>query len=172
MPGSTPLNLHALGLPVRLTLAASVILLSGCSRDDAVSVSPPVGLDSTTTHTCEALVGHLPAAVFDAPARSTDPVSPLVRAWGDPAIVFTCGVGSPGALTATSQIYSINDVTWLPEDLGDATRFTTVGRNVNVQVVVPNHYSPAGSALIDVADAITRATSATTTPSAQSSPAA
>jgi len=168
--GGPPLSWPALGSPVFLVLAASVILLSGCSRDDAVMVSTPGGLDSTAAHACQDLADRLPASVVDAPARKTDPVSPLVRAWGDPAIVLTCGVGTPGALTSTSQLYKINDVTWLPEEIGDATRFTTIGRTTNVQVVVPNHYSPAGSALIDVGDAIKSTTSTTATPSAQSSP--
>ena len=112
----------------------------------------------------------LPESVLDQPARPTEPTSALARAWGDPAIVLTCGMTAPTALTPTSQLYTINDVTWLPEEIAGATRFTTVGRDVVVAVTLPDRYAPAASALVDVADAIARGSTPTTSSSSQASP--
>lgn len=96
-------------------------------------------------------------------ARSTEPDSELTAAWADPAIVLRCGVATPPELRPTSELYTINDIDWLPVDTDRGWRFTTVGRIANVEVTVPNRYEPAVNPLVDLAAAI-----AATVPEAES----
>lgn len=136
----------ALGLGV-------VTLLSACSS--GVSVPPPSPEPSgAAAYACAALHGRLPDEVAGATTTPTKPQSPLTQAWGSPAIVLRCGVGVPAALTPTSQLVTVNGVDWLPEPLTQGYLFTTVGRQLNVEVSVPDHYSPEADALADLGPVI------------------
>ena len=59
-------------------------------------------------------------------------------AWGEPTIALRCGVsaGSPA-----DDAYTFNDVRWALHDTGATRTWTTLGRKVNVEVVVPDAYS-------------------------------
>jgi hypothetical protein len=105
---------------------------------------------------CAQLDAALPDVVNGQPARRTAPESPLTAAWGYPSIVLRCGVGRPAALQPTSTLESVNEVDWFREETADATRFTTTGRSVNVEVVVPDAYAPAVNPLVDLAGPVTR----------------
>jgi hypothetical protein len=87
-------------------------------------------------------MAELPSTLRGEPSRTTEPDSPLTAAWGDPAITVRCGVPDPAALTPTSQLISIDGVDWLPEPLDDGYRFTSYGRVTNVEVTVPDAYTP------------------------------
>jgi hypothetical protein len=68
--------------------------------------------------------------------------------------VLRCGVPTPAALAPTSQLLTVDGVDWLPEQLTHGYLFTTVGRSVNVEVSVPDAYSPEAGALADLAPSI------------------
>jgi len=139
-----------LGSAVGLGAAA---LLSACSS--GVSVPPPSPEPSgAAAYACAALHGRLPDEVAGATTTAVKPQSPLTQAWGSPAIILRCGVGIPKALTSTSQLVTINGVDWLPEPLTQGYLFTTVGRVLNVEVSVPDHYSPEADALSDLGPTI------------------
>ena len=128
-------------------------LLSACSS--GVSVPPPSPEPSgAAAYACAALHGRLPDEVAGATTTAVKPQSPLTQAWGSPAIILRCGVGIPKALTSTSQLVTINGVDWLPEPLTQGYLFTTVGRVLNVEVSVPDHYSPEADALSDLGPTI------------------
>jgi len=132
---------------------AAVTLLSACSS--GVSVPPPSPEPSgAAAYACAALHGRLPDSVAGASTTATKPQSPLTQAWGSPAIVLRCGVGVPVALKPTSELVTINGVDWLPEPLTQGYLFTTVGRVLNVEVSVPDHYSPEADALTDLGPVI------------------
>ena len=76
------------------------------------------------------------------PRRDTDPASPAVAAWGDPAVVARCGVAAP-AHTAIDCL-EVDGVGWIPERLSDGTRFTSFGTEPAVEVLVPRAYAPEG----------------------------
>jgi len=99
-------------------------------------------------------MGALPQAVLDQRSVDTKPSSALTAAWGDPAIVMRCGVATPVALTPTSQLVSVNGVDWFPEPVDSGYRFTTVSREANVEVLVPDAYAPEANALVDLAATI------------------
>ena len=115
-----------------------MVAVSGCSS--RVSVDPPD--PPVEAAACGDLMAGLPSTLLGEPSRTTEPDSPLTAAWGDPAITVRCGVPDPAALTPTSQLISIDGVDWLPEPLDDGYRFTSQGRITNVEVTVPDAYSP------------------------------
>ncbi len=145
---STALALPALGLLTILSVAA-------CSAGLPVSPPnpPPVG---PAAYTCSAIHGALPDEVDGHGATATTPKSPLTSAWGQPAIVMRCGVANPAALTPTSQLVTVDGVDWLPEALTQGYLFTTVGREVNVEVSVPDDYSPEADVLVDLSPVLAR----------------
>lgn len=75
----------------------------------------------------------------------TTPETPYVVAWGDPAVVLSCGVDRPPDLRPTSgaqyivagpQSGPFYDVT----SVGDANTFTTVDRGPYIAISVPKDY--------------------------------
>jgi hypothetical protein len=135
--------------------ALALLTLTGCSAGLAVPLPspPPIG---AAAYTCSALHGGLPEEVLGHGVTATTPKSPLTSAWGQPPIVFRCGVATPKALTPTSQLLTVDGVDWLPEKQTQGYLFTTVGRSVNVEVAVPDAYSPEADALADLSPAIAR----------------
>jgi hypothetical protein len=139
---------------MRRSLAAggALLLLTGCGAG-AVEVPvprPPAAIASA----CRNLRDRLPAKVHGESRRATSPKSPLVTAWGSPAIVVRCGVPRPTALKPTSQLVVINGVNWLPVPPDRPVTFTAVGRRVYVEVTVPGAYEPPGDVLIELAGPI------------------
>ena len=140
---------------VRPLLAAlGLLALAGCSS--GVPVDPPT-LSGAAAYTCAALHGRLPDEVSGQTVTAVEPQSPYTQAWGSPAIVLRCGVPVPAALTPTSQLVSVDGVDWLPEQLSDGYRFSTVGRAVTVEVTVPHHYAPEAGALADLSPVVAAA---------------
>ncbi|MGI5226629.1 DUF3515 domain-containing protein [Actinoallomurus sp. CA-142502] len=139
---------------MRRTLAAGGVLalLAGCG---AGTVEVPVpGPPAAIASVCRSLHDRLPAKVHGKARRATSPKSPLVTAWGSPAIVVRCGVPRPTALKPTSQLAVINGVNWLAVPPGRPVTFTAVGRRAYIEVTVPGAYEPPGDVLIELAGAI------------------
>ncbi len=130
---------------------AAAGVLAGCST--ALEVAPP-SADPEAGAACQDLAAALPEAVAFQDSRPTEPDSELTSAWGDPAIVLRCGVGVPDALTATSQLITVDGVDWFPQELTAGYRFTTTGRAANVEVSVPDDYAPEAEVLVDLAEAV------------------
>ena len=130
---------------------ATSILLVGCS-DGAMDIASPAPTGAAVT-VCGALVRSAPETVAGQGARevSSDGV---VLAWGVPPIVVRCGVSDAIGLTPSAPCYPVNGVGWYSEDLDEAYRFTTIGRQVPIEVTVPDEYAPQGAALVDLASAV------------------
>jgi hypothetical protein len=136
------------------------LLLAGCGavhlHDNDVSASDQ--------RACRALVDDVPHRVSERPRRETKG-GDLGAAWGDPAIVLTCGVGVPDGYRPTSACQRANGVDWfVPEDqITDQSKLvvmTTIGRKPRVEVVVPAEYRPPTATMVDLADAIKKHTKA------------
>ena len=112
---------------------AGAVLLLG---DRPVSVRPAA---SSTDPACARLADALPPTVAAQQRRATSPDSPAVAAWGDPAVIWLCGVDQPGP---SADCLQVNGVDWVFQRLDDGTAFTTFGRRPAVQVLVPRAYSP------------------------------
>ena len=127
--------------PVTLALLA---LLAACTsgtsgRPTGLSVTPVNGLPVKTLLACRDLTALLPDKLASGIARrGVTPASDTTSAYGDPAITVRCGVlvGS-----AQDDPYTVNDVRWALHDSGASRTWTTLGRSVNVEVVVPDAYS-------------------------------
>lgn len=94
----------------------------------------------------------------------SDPDSPFVLAWGDPAVVLRCGVARPSALRPASSDLDIgvDGVFWLPVQHEGVTVWTTVDREVYIEVTVPKSY--AQPPLGPLAEAIAKALPAVCVP--------
>ncbi len=104
---------------------------------------------------CEKLVHALPDKVLDLDQRRTVPDSLITAAWGDPPIELTCGVAPPAELaTAQSQCFEVNGVGWFAQPAENGVVFTTIGRELYVELAVPDDYAPEANALTDVSAAV------------------
>ena len=123
--------------------------LAGCSPGP-VAVSSPDDLPAADLVTCRALVDDVPDSLGARERREVEPADALGAAWGDPAIVMTCG-GEPPALAPTAVCeeangvgYFVNDAP-LKDESVDVT-LVTVGYEPIITVVVPAEQRPEGVA--------------------------
>jgi hypothetical protein len=132
--------------------------VGGCGSD-AVEVDAP-GLSGRAAEACEDLVADLPETVADLPRRSVTPEGAAGAAWGDPAIVLTCGVGEPEGYVPEGPCTVVDGVGWyIPEDQlmasGDADlTMTTLFREVDVEVFLPSDHWPPATALADLSGVV------------------
>jgi hypothetical protein len=115
-------------------------------------VQPVATLAAHQTAVCRDVTRALPKEVAaDVVRRRVSPDDGTTAAWGDPAIVLRCGV-APGS--ALDDLYEFDGVQWAMHDTGSTRTWTTRGRAVNVQVVVPDHYSGQAELLGSLATAL------------------
>lgn len=126
--------------------------LTGCGSG-AVEVPPPAP-GPTTVRLCAALHGRLPATLHGESRRTTRPESALTMAWGSPAIALRCGVPRPVAMRQTSELVTVNGISWFPQPRDRPVTFTAVGRQAYVEVTVPASYAPQGDVLVELTSAI------------------
>lgn len=94
---------------------------------------------------CTKVLDQLPIHLGKLQPRRVDSASPFVVAWGDPPVVWSCGVERPKDLRRTSTAEYITagpqsgpfyDVT----STGDANVWTTVDRGPYISITVPKAY--------------------------------
>ena len=144
-----------------LTVSALVLATAACSQGVEVPVPDPLP-SGAAAYLCSTLHGRLPALVDGHGVTASTPVSPLTSAWGAPPVTVRCGVASPAGLKPDSVLVVVDGVSWLPEKLTHGYRFTTVGREVFVEVAVPSDYAPEGNALADISPAVAAVVPTTT----------
>ncbi len=117
---------------------------------------PPVnGLAASTLVSCRNLRTALPESLGQGLTRqAVVPASDSTSAYGDPAVVIRCGVA---AGSGRDDPYTINEVRWGVHDTGATRTWTTLGRKVNVEVVVPDAYAQQAEIVGSVAFAVTQA---------------
>ena len=134
-------------------------LLTGCEPGDVAIDSPSLG--TTQRAACERILAHLPGTLAGEPRRTVSPADALGAAWGDPAIVLTCGVGVPEEFDELSTCVEANGVDWfvpagqVADDSLDVT-FSTAGYRPVVELLVPAEYRPEGgaAAIAELAEAL------------------
>lgn len=102
---------------------------------------------------CTSLVQRAPDTVAGVPRRDIESDGAAL-AWGSPPVVLRCGVTAAVGLGPTSRCDEVDGVGWYSEDLGEAHRFTTIGREVPVEVTVPAEYAPEAQVLLDLAQVV------------------
>lgn len=125
-----------------LALTAALVvptLLAGCSG--ALEVPAPE-LGAADRAACEAFVTDLPDQLFGQERREVSPDSGVTAAWGDPAVVLTCGAEAPDDFGPFARCSEVDGVGWFMSDadLGDVRRQITItaqSHSPRVTVVVP-----------------------------------
>jgi hypothetical protein len=113
------------------------------------------GLPAKALLSCRAVAGLLPDQLTTGVSRRTvTPASDTTSAYGDPAITVRCGV--PAGSEADDP-YTFNDVRWALHDSGASRTWTTIGRAVNVEVVVPDAYSSQAELVGTISKAVKQA---------------
>ena len=133
-------------------LACVLCILVGVSAcSSSLSVEPAEGAENQF---CTDLGAILPVSLGGALLRDTNPNSPATKAWGDPAIVLRCGAAIPTAYSASSQLLTVNDVNWYPEELEAGMRFTSMETSELVEVSLPAAYQNTADILTELSSAI------------------
>ncbi|HEX5542418.1 MAG TPA: DUF3515 domain-containing protein [Micromonospora sp.] len=99
--------------------------------------APPLAEQPATV--CRALLAQLPTNVNDLAQRPVSAGPEQNVAYGDPAITLACGVPAP-EVSPTDVLRVVNGVCWHPVEESHAMVFTTVDREVPVQLRVPLSY--------------------------------
>jgi hypothetical protein len=113
-------------------------------------------------------VAKLPTTVRDLPARPVTAGGDQNAAYGDPAITVACGAARP---TVADESLLMNTkaaagtqgyVCWYTRQTADATVWTTVNREIPVEVTVPTAYPAPAQWANEFSDAILGAGAAIT----------
>ncbi|MER7280962.1 DUF3515 family protein [Dactylosporangium sp. NPDC000244] len=115
-----------------------------------VSAEAP-GLDPSPAAVCRALVSRLPEDLGGLHRRQVTAGGEQNAAFGDPAIVLSCGRAAP-AVPQNPQLLGLSDVCWWADEQSGQTVWHTVDRQVPLQVVVPK--GAEGSWLVNLSPAI------------------
>ncbi|UQX89961.1 DUF3515 domain-containing protein [Jatrophihabitans telluris] len=106
----------------------------------AVTVAAPPSPNAATAKACLSVFEKLPVQLGGLNPRKTATDSSYVAAWGNPAIVFRCGVSRPAVFGTgqAAQLIDVNGIIWQPEPQKDQVIFTAVDRSVYLEVTVPS----------------------------------
>jgi hypothetical protein len=138
--------------PLGLLVALLATSCSGSEPPGAVELSPVPSLSLRVVDVCHDVSTRLPGSLADGvERRRTAPDEGTTAAWGDPPITFRCGTG-PGR--ALDDLYEFDGVQWAMHDTGASRTWTTRGRAVEVQVVIPDHYDGQAELLGSLAAAL------------------
>ena len=133
-----------MSLRTRGVVACAVLLAAtGCSSGPPEIDKPD--LPAAQDAACKSLVADLPDTLVGEKAVEVTGATAYGAAWGDPAIVLTCGVDAVD-LADVPQCVDADDIGWLVSDEdaegeGDAT-FTADGYRPRVRLEVPEDYLP------------------------------
>lgn len=134
-------------------------VLSACSGPVEVDVAEPS--DPAQAQACRQVLDALPDRVDDLDEVEVEPSSAPARAWGEPAIVVTCGVEMPSSFDRYSPCDTVSGVDWFLDEETRADQDAdidaiTIGREPLVSLRVPAQYRPDGyaTATAEIADAI------------------
>jgi Protein of unknown function (DUF3515) len=120
----------------------ALLLLTACGGPVEVDVPDLEGEDAAA---CEAFADALPDTLADEERVDIEPTDAPAAAYGDPAIVVTCGVDSPEGFGQGAQCEVVNDVPWyIPSEQYDDRDLdlviTSAWHEPRAQVVVPADY--------------------------------
>ena len=138
-----------------LGLMFLALFVAGCG-------SEPVKISGTTPATadlerCTQLIDAVPEEVSDEQRRTVTPDDAPGAAWGDPAIVLTCG--GTWQVPADANCQEVDGVDWYAPESQFADQdadvvLTTIGYSPVVRVEIPARYRPPAATMVDLAAAI------------------
>jgi Protein of unknown function (DUF3515) len=129
-------------------------------------------LDARTAQVCLAVTSQLPTELRGLPARKVSAGPEQNAAYGEPPITVACGVtqptmcervdgGHPGCVPLDATMFAMNGMCWWGAD-GPATDvFTSMDREVAVQVSVPGSYQQTAQWANEFSDAVVKTVKST-----------
>jgi hypothetical protein len=128
-------------------MSGLLLVLAGCG-DEPVSISTP-DVGPAARVTCEQFLADLPSRLAGEQKRDLARNGALGAAWGDPAIVLTCGGELPDEFDRFSSCIEANGVGWFvpagaEADQSATASLTAAGYRPVVRVTVPADYRPEG----------------------------
>jgi hypothetical protein len=180
---SAALTAAAIALPIAL-IAGVLIFFKLTPKDNATATPAPTSsaiqqvpstavpmaapkLSAHDAQACLALTSQLPTQVRNLPARKVSAGPEQNGAFGDPPITVQCGVvqppmcqtitpGQSGCVPLDADLLVMNGVCWYGDD-GPATKlFTTMDREVAVQVAVPASYDQPAQWANEFSDSVVK----------------
>ena len=127
--------------------ALLLVLLTACGP---VEVEVPE-LSGADHEACEAFAADLPGSLAEQEQVEIEPADAPAAAYGDPAIVVRCGVGTPDGFDLTASCEIVNGVGWyMPDeqytDQDLDQTLTAAGYRPRVEIRVPSEHRPNGGA--------------------------
>ena len=123
----------------------------GSASAGPVAMAAP-GLDPHRAAVCRAVVAALPAALPDAlpdlARRRVSAGEEQNAAYGDPPITLACGGVAAPSVAPTARVYPLSGVCWYAVERPDAIVWTTLDREIPVEVSVPRRYESPGQWVI------------------------
>jgi hypothetical protein len=138
-------------VPVRAVLACAGLVTASCGVG-TVELEP-AELPDDERILCDRLLADLPSQVAGGERRDVSPYG-AGAAWGDPPITLRCGTTDAQGMSPAMACQVVDGVGWYAEELEHGYRFTTIGRQTYVEVVVPDTGDQASAALVDLAPAV------------------
>jgi hypothetical protein len=133
-------------------LALSYAALTACSAGP-VEIDAPDLADADAA-ACERFVDDLPETLAGEDRRETSGDTAYGAAWGDPAIVVTCGVDEPADFDDTATCVQVDSAGWfVPDDVLEAASngdqdvdvtATELNHRPRVELRLPADYRPDG----------------------------
>jgi len=143
----------AVTLPVVILLALLIGNITGDANAPKKSGPPGAIVVPAPPHaaanaaTCNKVIGALPVQLGTLAPRVVHPHpdSPYVVAWGDPAVILSCGVDRPAALQpgSSQQLFDAGDLKgpyYVVTTSGSTFTWTSVDRAVYLSIQVPAKY--------------------------------
>jgi len=115
----------------------------------------PAELSEADRTVCDDLLASLPSQVAGGERRDVTPYG-AGAAWGDPPTTLRCGATDAQGMNAGMRCQVVEGVGWYEEALERGIRYTTIGRQTYVELVVPATGEQAFASLVDIADAVRR----------------
>jgi hypothetical protein len=141
-------------MPARgvVVCAALALLTTACSAGPVEIHAPD--LTSADAAACRRLVRDLPDTLAGQHRRDTTGDTAYGAAWGDPAIVVRCGVGSPTGLAPGATCVQVDHAGWfVPDEVMDKASkgdqdvdvtTTEINYRPRVELHLPGRYRPDG----------------------------
>jgi Ni,Fe-hydrogenase III small subunit len=123
---------------------------------------------------CLAVTSQLPVKVRDLAARKVSAGPEQNAAYGEPALTVACGVTQPktcaslddtgtGCVPLDTELMTMNRVCWFADPQAAATVFTTMDREIPVQVTVPKQYAQPAQWANEFSDVVVKTDKSITT---------
>jgi hypothetical protein len=126
------------------------VVATGCGQP-VVEVADLPAPDGQEASECAQLTADLPSKVGNGlEKREVRPKSPLLAAWGKPAVVLRCGVGTPATYRPGTDLTIVNNIGWFGDVRADDVIYTTITREPRVAVAVPKVHQSSFEVLVDL----------------------